>query len=157
MVAICNYYATDSMSAEDAASTAFIKAFKAVGEFRYEYDTSFYYWIKTIAIREVLYELRKNRNFLSLDLVTDGAIKVEAGVVASLEAKDILNCLKQLSAAQKAVFLLVSMEGFSHKEVTELLGITETNSKQLLHRAKSRLQTLINYARKDLKNGTLGN
>lgn len=157
LLGVCKMYTTDTMLAEDSVTTAFIQAYKSVSAFRYQTEFSFYNWIKVIAIREVLYEVRKNRNFLSLDVHEATAIAIDPDALATLENADVLRMVNSLPESQRVVFILYLVEGFQHTEISDLLGISESNSKVLLHRAKLSLKEILFRENKNLKaNGKVG-
>ena len=72
-------------------------------------------------------------------------------VLDSLAAKDIMNIVNELSPGYKAVFNMHVIEGFSHKEIASMLGITEGTSKSQLARAKSVLKKLVETRLKQTK------
>jgi len=155
VVTACLYYTADAMLAEDAASTAFIKAFTSLDRFTWQHDGSFYGWIRKIAVREALHECRKNRYFLELEDAEGTAQTTYHQTDFRIDADIALALLNRLSPVSKAVFLLINLEGFSHAESAELLGISEGNSKQLLHRARTRLRQFMEKTQNDA-HGKLG-
>ena len=156
VVSACCHYTPDRMKAEDAAAIAFIKAFTTLDRFVWHHEGSFYAWIRRIAIREALYEMRKDRCFLELH---DGFSADESWHERAdfkLDAALALELLEKLNPITKAVFLLINLEGFSHAECAETLGISESNSKQLLRRGRIKLIGLLESTG-NKKNGKLGN
>ncbi len=104
----------------------------------------------------MLYELRRKRSFLSIDEIGEQGPVVESGALKELQVNDIYRLLNQLPESQKAVFLMISVDGYSHAECAELLQISEANSKQLHHRAKEKLKMMLNAENKR-SHGKLGN
>jgi RNA polymerase sigma factor (sigma-70 family) len=155
VVKACCHYTPDRMKAEDAAAIAFIKAFTTLERFVWHHEGSFYAWIRKIAIRETLYEVRKDRCFLELH---DGFSAEEIHherADSKLDVALALELLEKLNPITKAVFLLINLEGFSHAECAETLGISESNSKQLLRRGRMKLIGLMENT-KNRENGKLG-
>jgi RNA polymerase sigma factor (sigma-70 family) len=140
LAGVCGRYTVDTMQAEDAVTTAFIKAFGSMDSFVWQHKGSFYAWIRRIAIREVLNELRSSRAYLSIEDIHDRAIESDDQHTYKLDANKAMEMLNALPLAQKVVFLLIQIESCSHAEAATLLGISEANSKQLLHRARMRLR-----------------
>ena len=72
-----------------------------------------------------------------------GASLNDPGVVSNMAAEEIIASLQQLSPAYRAVFNLYVIEGFSHKEIAEQLGITESTSRSNLVKARTKLKHLL--------------
>jgi RNA polymerase sigma-70 factor (ECF subfamily) len=139
VVNACRYYTADTMKAEDAAATAFIIAYTGLDRFVWQHEGSFYAWLRKIAVREALHDMRKERCFL--ELTED--IGHESPAVPcpdfKMDAAMELSLLDRLSPLYKAVFLLIKLEGCSHADCAELFNISESNSKQILRRARLKL------------------
>jgi len=155
LAGVCGQYTADTMQAEDAATTAFIKAFGSMDSFVWKHNGSFYAWIRKIAIREVLNELRRSRSYLSIEDIQEPVVDSDDFPVHKLDANTALELLNALPLAQKVVFLLIQVESYTHAEAGILLGISEANSKQLLHRARMRLRAWMGRINNS-SNGKLG-
>lgn len=152
MLGVCIRYAKDRFEAEDILQTAFVKVFQKVNEFRG--DGSFEGWIRRIMVNTAIETYRKNQrmmNVVDIDEVYD-----EPQVtfdMNGLEVRDLMNLIQQLSAGYKLVFNLYAIEGYSHKEIANQLGITEGASKSQLSRARSILkEKLMKIERQALNN-----
>jgi RNA polymerase sigma-70 factor (ECF subfamily) len=135
-------YAKDRFEAEDILQIGFVKVFRKVGEFRG--DGSFEGWIRRIMVNTAIESYRKNQrimNVVDIDEVFD-APQVTFDM-NGLEVKDLMNLIQSLSAGYKLVFNLYAIEGYSHKEIAEQLGITEGASKSQLSRARAILKEKI--------------
>jgi RNA polymerase sigma-70 factor (ECF subfamily) len=142
MLGVCMRYAKDQFEAEDILQIGFVKVFKKVGEFRG--DGSFEGWIRRIMVNTAIESYRKNQrmmNVVDIDEVFD-APQVTFDM-NGLEVKDLMNLIQSLSPGYKLVFNLYAIEGYSHKEIADQLGITEGASKSQLSRARAILKEKI--------------
>mgnify|MGYP005988936411 CR=1 FL=1 len=125
--------------ASDILQEAFIKVFRSLGKFRQE--STLGAWIKTIVVRTALSQLKKQPHFDELPL-NEGPEKVVWGDF--LEAEYLEKAIQMLPSGYRTVFILIEVEGFAHKEVADLLGITVGTSKSQLFYAKKKLRSFIN-------------
>lgn len=124
--------------AADILQEAFIKVFRSLAKFRRE--STLGAWIKTIVVRTALSKLKKQPKFTELPAV-DGP---ESGSWGDfLEAEYLEKAIQALPTGYRTVFLLIEVEGYAHKEVAELLGITVGTSKSQLFYAKKKLRQII--------------
>ena len=139
MYAICYRYVKDSMEAEDILVTAFTKVFEKIGQFKFE--GSFEGWIRRIVVNEALTCLRKNRSmYLETELKQVDYDPNYKNLNDHLETEDLLRLVKELPAGYRIVFNMFAIDGYSHKEIAESLGISENTSKSQLSRARIYLQ-----------------
>ena len=139
MLGVCVRYAKDQYEAEDMLQLGFVKVFQKVAEFRGE--GSFEGWIRRIMVNTAIEVYRKNQrtlNVVDIDQVYDEPQSMFD--MSGLETKDLLNMVKELPAGYRMVFNMYVIEGFSHKEIGEKLGITEGASKSQLSRARAILK-----------------
>ncbi|MXV17191.1 RNA polymerase sigma factor [Hufsiella ginkgonis] len=142
MLGVCMRYAKDQYEAEDMLQLGFVKVFKKVSEFRG--DGSFEGWIRRIMVNTAIEIYRKNQrmlNVVDIDEVYDEAQTTFD--MNGLETKDLLKLISQLSTGYRLVFNMYVIEGFSHKEISEQLGISEGASKSQLSRARAILREKI--------------
>ena len=133
-------YARDVHEAKDILQSAFIKIFTKISDFTIG-EGSFEGWMSRIVVNEALQLYRKNKKiFYGETEIYDLSLTIEASAVQDLEAEDILNLLKQLPDGYRVVFNLSVVEGYNHKEIGEILGITESASRSQLARAKKSLE-----------------
>lgn len=139
MFSLCCRYVKDKMEAEDVLVTSFTKIFERISQFKGE--GSFEGWVRKIVVNESLSYLRKNKSmYLETDLA---AANYEPNLVSlgnELEAEDLLKLVAELPPGYRIVFNLYAIDGYSHKEIAEQLGINENTSKSQLSRARSHLQ-----------------
>ncbi len=139
MLGVCMRYAKDRYEAEDILQMGFVKVFQKVKEFKEQ--GSFEGWIRRIMVNTAIEVYRKNQrmlNVVDIDEVYD--MPQEMFDMNRLEAKDLLALIQHLSGGYRMVFNLYAIEGYSHKEIGEQLGITEGASKSQLSRARAVLK-----------------
>lgn len=140
---VCRRYVKNTEDAEEILSDGFYKFFKTLSSFQYKTDAELGAWLKRIMINECLMFLRKKKLF---SIVTESAateIPLEEDGLNNLSATEIFNLVVQLPAGYRTVFNLYVVEGMDHKEIAQLLGITESTSKSQLSRAKILLQKML--------------
>lgn len=142
MMGVCMRYAKDRFEAEDVLQMGFVKVFQKVPEFRG--DGSFEGWIRRIMVNTAIETYRKNLrslNVVDIDEVYDQPQSTFD--MSGLELKDLLRLVQELSNGYRIVFNMYVIEGYSHKEIADELGITEGASKSQLSRARAILKEKI--------------
>ena len=129
--------------AGEALQDAFLQVFRHLADF--EGRSTIGAWIKTIVIRTALKKLeRRPRVFEALDQ------RDEAGAVdwggTRLDAEYLEKAILALPDGYRTVFLLAEVEGYAHREIAEMLGISEGTSKSQLWSAKKRLQQVLSLS-----------
>lgn len=153
MWAVCRRYISDRMEAEEVFLTGFTKVFDRIGQFRNE--GSFEGWIRKIMVNESLGYLRKRRSlFLFSELDESIEEMTVIAVDSSLMAEELLNMVSSLPDGYRTVFNLYAIEGYSHQEIADLLGISEATSKSQLSRARNLLRQRLNKLDKPELNKT---
>jgi RNA polymerase sigma-70 factor (ECF subfamily) len=139
MLSLCRRYIWSTSEAEDVMVTGFMKIFNAIHQ--YEGKGSFEGWMKRIIINEALGYLRKNKTmYLETDIETADREPDYDRAESSLEAEELMKMIGELPVGYRTIFNLYAIEGYSHKEISELLGINENTSKSQLSRARVHLQ-----------------
>lgn len=139
MYALCCRYIPSKMEAEDVLITAFTKLFERIDQFKGE--GSFEGWVRRIIVNESLTYLRRNKNmYLETEIEAVDREPDFAKLENSLEAEDLMKLISQLPTGYRMVFNLYAIDGYSHKEIAEQLGISENTSKSQLSRARALLQ-----------------
>jgi RNA polymerase sigma factor (sigma-70 family) len=142
MYAVCLRYAKDADEAQDILQEGFIKVFNSLEKFRNE--GSFEGWIRRIFVNTSIEQYRKAHN--KQHFVDSEELEVEDKAITAmskLAEKDVIMLIQQLSPGYRQVFNMYVIEGFSHKEIADVLGINEGTSKSQLARAKQMLQKKI--------------
>lgn len=144
----------DADLAADIAQEVWIQIFRALPQYRG--DSQFGTWAHRIAVNRTLNALRKTRRLAKIetDVEEDSGV-VEPDPERSLMMATIAKAAAQLSPGARAVFLLHDVEGYTHEEIAERLGITSGGSKSQLFKARAKLRTLLAHlvdapVRKDL-------
>ena len=140
---ICRRYARDSDEASDILSESFLKIFSHIE--KYDVSKPFKSWIGKIITNTAIDYYRASLKFSQQDDVREYEnLGDEASVYGKLAYDELLTLVRSLSPAYRAVFNLYAIDGYSHNEIAELLGITVNTSKSNLHKARKRLQELLN-------------
>jgi len=151
MYAVCLRYAGNAEEAEDILQDGFIKVYNKLGSFRSE--GSFEGWIRRIFVNTAIEHFRRKKY---LQPVTEKEENTMEGnylsVLDELAERDILELVQQLSPGYRTVFNMYVVEGYTHKEIGDIMGISEGTSKSQLSRAKVILQELVKKFI-DLKSG----
>lgn len=147
MMGVCRRYLKTQEDAEDVLIEAFYKVFNNLPQFKAQ--GSFEGWIRRIVVNECLMFLRRRHNFnLTVEIDQNLDVKTTITTQDQLEADDILALLERLPTGYRTVFNLYVLEGYKHREIGEILGISINTSKSQLILAKKKLQQLlmqINY------------
>ncbi len=131
------------MDAEDTLQDGFVKLFNNLHRFRGE--GSFDGWVRRIFVNTAIEHLRmKNLNITSGEGLENSIADKHKTPLDNLYEKDIIKSSMTLSEGYRTVFNLYAVEGFSHKEIADHLGITESTSKSQFSRAKAVLRNVIN-------------
>ncbi|MEI9910210.1 MAG: sigma-70 family RNA polymerase sigma factor [Bacteroidota bacterium] len=142
MYAVCLRYAGSSEEAEDILQEGFIKIFKKLDSFRSE--GSFEGWIRRIFVNTAIEHFRRKRYLQPVTEREENTIEGKGiSVLDNLAEKDILDLVRQLSPGYRTVFNMYVVEGYTHKEIGDILGISEGTSKSQLSRAKVILQDMV--------------
>lgn len=143
MYAVCLRYANNADDAQDLLQEGFIKVYRNLHRFRAE--GSFEGWIRRVFVNTSIEHFRKKSTKLSMVTDKEENTIEDADITAlhKLAEKDIINIIQELSPGYRTVFNLYVVEGYSHKEIGDLLGISEGTSKSQLARAKGVLQKKI--------------
>ncbi len=142
MYAVCLRYAGSAEEAEDILQEGFIKVFRKLESFRSE--GSFEGWVRRIFVNTAIEHFRRKRYLQPVTEKEENTIEGKfLSVLDNLAEKDILDLVRQLSPGYRTVFNMYVVEGYTHKEIGEMLGISEGTSKSQLSRAKVILQDLV--------------
>jgi RNA polymerase sigma factor (sigma-70 family) len=139
MFGLCLQYADNYDDACDILQDGFIKVFRKMDQFSGK--GSFEGWIRRIMINTAL---ERYRSQLHMYPLTDGSVKSEEmlyeGVFEKLSATDLVKLVQDLPPRYRMVFNMYAIEGYAHKEIAEMMGITIGTSKSNLSRARDILQ-----------------
>ena len=142
MFGVCLRYAGNTPEAEDILQEGFIKVYKKMGSFRNE--GSFEGWIRRIFVNTSIEHFRKKAYLQPITEWEETTVEGKyLSVLDEMDEKDIIGLIQKLSPGYRTVFNMYVVEGYTHREIAEMLGISEGTSKSQLSRAKIILQELV--------------
>lgn len=154
LYALCCRYIKEKMEAEDVLIIAFTKILDRIDQFKGE--GSFEGWMKRIVVNESLTYLRRNKNmYLEMDIEAADREPDFEKLESHLQAEDLMKLIEALPSGYRIVFNLYAIDGYSHKEIGEQLGISENTSKSQLSRARVALQKSLLETEKNLIQKTI--
>lgn len=142
MIAVCRRYARHELEAEDILQDAFIKVFDNLGKF--EFKGSFEGWVRRIVINTALKNFQRasfQKEQLGLDNFDEQSLEPEA--ISNLQEEELMDLITRLPDGYRVVFNLYVIEGFSHKEISDMLEIGESTSRSQLVKARKMLKEQI--------------
>ena len=141
MLAVCQRYLRNNQEAEDVLQDGFVKVFQKIVDFKME--GSLEGWIRRIVVNTALDTIRKNKKLLDDVQVEEVQYKVSF-TDHQFDGMDLAQLLKMIDAmpdGYRIVFNMFAIEGYSHKEIADTLGVTENTSKSQYSRARAFLRT----------------
>lgn len=146
MKGICLRYTQDEAEAEDVLQEAFIRIFKSLDS--YEKKGPLGAWVRKITVNSALEHCRKSetarRHWLHVCETHDLNSVTPDEAIERLNLEALLQKIQQLPPGFRAVFNLYAIEGYTHQEIGELLGISAGTSKSQYSRARLLLREMIN-------------
>ena len=143
MLSVCYRYAKNREDAEDMLQEGFIKVFLQIKS--YEGRGSFEGWIRRIMVHTCINHLKKHKKFQdNLDLIHAHGMPTRAEAIPSIvQAKQVSECIRQLPVGYRTVLNLYAIEGYSHREIAQILDIEESTSRSQYTRAKNLLENIL--------------
>ena len=139
MYSICLRYMNNEDEAKDALQEGFIKVFKNISKF--SFSGSFEGWMKRIFVNRSIELIRKRKNHLDVSELNSNEIKLTSTIeTGALDAEKMMLLVQQLPEGYRTVFNMYVVDGYSHKEISEHLGVNENTSKSQLFKARRQLQ-----------------
>jgi RNA polymerase sigma factor (sigma-70 family) len=138
MLVVCLRYSKTTAEAEDIVQEGFVKVFQGIKDFRQEAKLET--WITRIMVNTALNVQRKKLYLYPMVDVTEMVLPDEEMSISGIHFSQLLEMIQSLPQGCQIVFNLFAIEGYSHKEIGEMLGISEGTSKSQFARAKSLLQ-----------------
>lgn len=143
MSTICLRYTRNQEDAIEVLHNAFLKVYKNI----HTYDAtkaSLYTWIRTIVVNSAIDFIRQRGKFYNhIELEKAEEPAIDADAVQRMSSRELLKLVQQLTPATQGVFNLYVIEGYNHREIANLLGISEGTSKWHLSEARKQLQKLL--------------
>lgn len=143
MLSVCYRFAASREDAEDMLQEAFIKIYAQLHTFQHK--GSFEGWIRRIIVHSCINILKKNKKFSNsadLDEVEE-YITTRESVYGAMQAKKVIECIRLLPLGYRTVLNLFAIEGYSHREIGEILEIGESTSRSQYTRAKNLLEQIL--------------
>jgi len=140
---IKRYIYDDESGAEEVLNDSFFKVLTKLDQ--YSFQGSFEGWIRRIVINTVTDHLRKTMTDMHHKEVQADDAFVQSEPVGKIAHKELLGLIHSLPDGQRTVFNLFVIENYAHKEIGELLGMTESNSRWYLNDARKRLKEKIKF------------
>ena len=143
--ALCSRYATGAEEGVDLMHDTIGKAFRNMDRFHYRGEGSLYSWLSRMAVNLCIDRLRKEGR-LGIPVSEDVLLDVEdppAEEVNSIPLQELQAMIASLPDTKRVIFNMFCVDGFSHREIAEKLGIAEKSSSSLLARAKKSLSRMI--------------
>ena len=146
MINLCLRYTKNEQDAVEVLNSGFLKVFTNIK--RYDPGkASLSTWIRTIVINSCLNFLKLKERYIlheEISSIHEDNNQIEAEVIGQMKVNQLLQFVRHLPAATRIVFNLYVMEGYNHKEIGGMLGITEGTSKWHLSEARKNLKQMIN-------------
>ncbi len=152
MLGVCFRYTKSVTDAEDVLQEGFVKVFRNLHQFKFEGPLGA--WIRKIMVRTALNYLKRNRNYSSELVFADDQLHAvtDENPEVTMNAKDIATLIRQLPTGYQTIFNLYAVEGYSHGEIGQMLGIHEGTSRSQYARARALLINWMENTEKGKKN-----
>ena len=142
MYTVCLRYCKDAEDAQDLLQDGFVKIFRNLD--RYRGEGSFEGWIRRIFVNTSIEHFRKSLRNFSVSEVQEISIEDSSwNALDNLAEKDIIKMIQSLSPGYRQVFNMYVIEGYSHRDISDILGISEGTSKSQLARVKAILKKMV--------------
>jgi RNA polymerase sigma factor (sigma-70 family) len=157
LFAVCLQYSGNDEEARDILQEGFIKIFENL--VYYKHEGSFEGWVRRIIVNTALEKYRSRHNLYrvdDIDQIPEPDAEPDNEDYSGLQAGDLLEIIRELPPKYRMVFNLFAIEGYSHKEISSMINISEGTSKSNLSRARAILQRRVSSytgLKKSMSNG----
>lgn len=142
MLGVCMRYAKDKAEAEDMLQEGFIKVFQNINKFKFE--GSFEGWVRRIMIFTAINMFKHRTRKFQEDLDKEYYdASYDDQMIERISVKEIMVLVQQMPEGYRMVFNLYAIEGYTHKEIGQMLGIAEGTSKSQYSRARQYMQDVL--------------
>jgi len=143
MLGVCYRYTRSMKDAEDVLQEGFVKVFSKLGQYKSEGELGA--WIRRIMVNTALNYLKRNKKYQDEMYFTDNYLHpvTDQDPAVRIDAKDLAHLIRQLPPGYQVIFNLHAVEGYSHVEIGEMLGISDGTSRSQYSRARNLLITWI--------------
>ncbi len=139
---LCIRYLKNEEEAKDTVTEGFLKVFASIQSFESRHQGSLEAWMRKIMVNECLMKLRKNRGLIFLNIEEAEFIEISS-IEENISAEEIFRMVAALPDGYRTVFNLFVLEGYSHKEISEMTGMSESASRSQLTHARSKIKELL--------------
>lgn len=144
MFRVCMFYTKNNEEALEALNNGFLRVFTKIEQYKGDGDLGA--WIRRVIVNTTLNYLKANKQVI-IEEITENTIAISGdesyNPMAALNKQQLLTLVAKLPEATKVVFNLYAVEGYNHKEIGTLLGISENTSKWHYAEARKKLQVFI--------------
>jgi RNA polymerase sigma factor (sigma-70 family) len=143
MLSVCYRFARNREDAEDMLQEGFIRVFTQIHQFQSK--GSFEGWIRRIIVHTCINHLKKHKKFNdSVDITQAQTVSVrEDSVPSIIQAKQVIECIRTLPLGYRTVLNLFAIDGYTHREIANMLDIEESTSRSQYTRAKAMLEQIL--------------
>lgn len=145
LMSVCSRYTNNKEDSESLLNQSFLKILLNVRN--YKQEVPFKLWIRKITVNTIIDEFRKNKKIKQNTLTVDFQNSIENNplfeinnYIKKINAQEIYDLISQLPEISKTVFNMFVVDGYSHKEIADALGIPEGTSRWQLNSAKEELK-----------------
>jgi len=152
MMSVAMRYADSQDEALDVLNAAFLKVFHGIDKYRQREQSSFSGWVATIVTNASIDHIRRHTNYRNrMDFNIEKEPAISNMALEHLVEEDLFRLIQKLPKASRTVFSMYAIDGYKHREIADILGISEGTSKCHYSSAKKELQRLILKQNKHLK------
>lgn len=142
MLSVCYRFGQNREDAEDMLQEGFVKVFTQIHTFQNR--GAFEGWIRRIMVHTCINILKKHKKFNdSVDIEQASHLPVRESVPGIMQAKQVVECIRLLPLGYRTVLNLYAIDGYSHREIGEMLDIEESTSRSQYTRAKNMLEQVL--------------
>ena len=142
MLSVCYRYAHTREDAEDMLQEAFVKVFNNIDT--YANRGSFEGWLRRTIVNTCINVLKRNKKFSdSVELEHGENVQTKDNIYSLMQARQVVECIRLLPIGYRTVLNLFAIEGYSHREISEILDIEESTSRSQHTRAKVMLEQIL--------------
>lgn len=152
MLGVCYRYTKSLKDAEDVLQDGFVKVFLGMNQFKHQGELGG--WIRRIMVNTALNFLKRNKKYRDEMYFTEQPLHpvTNENPAVNLDAKELANLIRQLPQGYQTIFNMYAVEGYSHVEIGELLGISDGTSRSQYARARALLISWIEKNSLEIKN-----
>jgi len=151
MLGVCYRYTKSIQDAEDVLQEGFVKVFRNLHQYKFEGELGA--WIRRVMVNTALNYLKHNRKYQDKLFFTEQYLHpvTDSDPAVDMEARELADLIRQLPDGYQLIFNLHAVEGYSHVEISKLLGITDGTSRSQYARARALLITWIKKNESEIK------